>query len=107
MGFADLFYERKQYAAAARLWADALEAEPKRAESRQSPDRYNAVCSLPWPPPGKVRTNLPDDAERAKFRGQALQWLKAEFAAWSRVLDAGPAEMKARSRRPRALEGPH
>ena len=38
----------------------------------------------------------PDDAERAKFRGQALQWLKSELAAWSRVLDSGPAEMKAR-----------
>ncbi len=97
MGFADLFYERKQYAAAARLWAEALEAEPKRAESRQSPDRYNAVCCAALAASGQGQDKPPpDDAERAKFRGQALQWLKAEFAAWSRVLDAGPAEMKAR-----------
>jgi len=96
MGFADLFYDRKQFAAAARIWAEALEADPKLAESRQLQYPYNAACNAALAGSGQGQDEPPpDDAERAKFRGQALRWLTAELAAWSRVLDAGSAEMKA------------
>ena len=37
----------------------------------------------------------PDEAAKPKFRRQALDWLKAELAAWAKVLEGGPAEVKA------------
>jgi hypothetical protein len=59
-------------------------------------DRYNAACNAAQAGCGQGQDKPPpDDAERAKFRGQALQWLKSELAAWSRALDARPAQMKA------------
>jgi serine/threonine-protein kinase len=97
VAFAERFYERKQFAASARVWAEALEADPKGAESRQTQHAYNAACEAALAGSGQGEDKPPpNDAERAKFRGQALLWLTAELAAWSRVLDAGAPEMKAR-----------
>src|SRR5262249_59175234 len=33
-----------------------------------------------------------DDAAKAKLRGQALDWLKAELAAWNKVFTSGPPQ---------------
>jgi hypothetical protein len=35
------------------------------------------------------------NAAKAKLRGQALGWLKAELAAWAKVFETGPAPLKA------------
>jgi hypothetical protein len=32
----------------------------------------------------------PDDGQKARLRGRALVWLKAEVAAWAKVVDSGP-----------------
>jgi hypothetical protein len=34
---------------------------------------------------------LPNNDEKVKLRGQALVWLKADLAAWAKVIDSSPA----------------
>ena len=47
----------------------------------------------PWPGCGQGTDEpKPVDDVRAKLRGQALDWLKAERDAWAKVLDAGDAQ---------------
>src|SRR5262249_35092935 len=35
-----------------------------------------------------------DDRERARLRKQALDWLKADLTAWSKLLDSGPHQAR-------------
>ena len=63
-----------------------------RPEARRRPPgqhRYNAACAAALAAAGQGKDDPPpDDAARAKLRGQALDWLKAERAAWAKLLDA-------------------
>jgi WD40 repeat protein len=80
----------KRYALATRLWAEALASDPKRFDDRQSPHRYNAARGAVLAAAGQGLEEPPlDDAAKAKLRGQALDWLKAERAAWGRFLESG------------------
>jgi serine/threonine-protein kinase len=98
-------YEKKFYAAAARFFDDALEADPKLAEDRQSQYRYNAACAAALaaasgtgPPARKEtsgRTEKPfTDADRAKFRNQARAWLEAELATWTKILGSASSQQR-------------
>ncbi len=91
-----LCYDTKRHAAAARFWAEALQAEPKLADDRQAGYRYNAACAAALAGCGQAADDpKPDAAARARLRGQALDWLKAERAACAKVLDAGDAQARA------------
>jgi tetratricopeptide (TPR) repeat protein len=91
LAFAQMLYDTKQYAAAARLWSEALEADPKLTDNRQAPHRYNAACAAALAAGGTGKDDPPpDDAVKAKLRAQALAWLKAERDAWAGLLDADP-----------------
>ena len=62
---------RADIAAAARLWGEALEADPKLAEDRQAQHRYNAACAAALAaaadrPRRGGREPAPDDAARAE-----------------------------------------
>jgi serine/threonine-protein kinase len=87
--FARICFARKRHAASARLYAKALEADPTLADDRRSPQRrYDAACSAALGGCGKGDDEpRPDEAARARLRRQALDWLKAELAAWGRILD--------------------
>jgi tetratricopeptide (TPR) repeat protein len=88
--FAWLASKRKRYAAAARLSAEALRADPRLADDRRAGHAYNAACSAALAGCGQGKDDPPpDDATRARLRGQALGWLKDELAAWSKLLDGG------------------
>jgi serine/threonine-protein kinase len=69
---------------AARLFADAFAADPALAEDRTHGHRYHAACCA-----ARLGTGRGKDAaalseqERARWRKQALTWLRAELAAWS------------------------
>jgi hypothetical protein len=90
-------YEKTLHAAAARLFAEALANDPKLADNRQAQHAYNAACAAALSGCGHGKDDpRPDDAAKAKLRGQALDWLKAELAAWAKVVDEGSAEMKAK-----------
>jgi serine/threonine-protein kinase len=77
----------KQYAAAARFYAEAFAAEPKLPDKLNT-HRYNAACAaaLAGCGQGKDAGKL-DDKERARLRRQALDWLRADLTAWGRQLD--------------------
>jgi len=90
LAFASMACERGFYAAAARLWAGALEAEPKLGDDRRAQHRYAAACAAALGAAGQGKDDAPlADAARAKLRKQAVDWLKAELDAWARLLDSG------------------
>jgi formylglycine-generating enzyme required for sulfatase activity len=70
-----------------------LQADPKLGDDRKAQHRYNAACAaaLAATQQGKDEPPL-DDAAKAKLRGQALEWLKAELSAWSKALESGPPQ---------------
>jgi eukaryotic-like serine/threonine-protein kinase len=95
LAVAQACYDTKRHAAAARFWAEALAAEPKLADDRRAQHRYNAACAAALAGSGQGTDDpKPDDAARATLRGQALDWLKAERAAWAKVLDSGDAQAR-------------
>jgi hypothetical protein len=84
LAFARIAYGLKKYAFATRLWAEALECDPTIADDRRAQHRYNAARAAARAATGQSPDEPPpDDAARAKFRRQALDWLKAELTAWA------------------------
>jgi serine/threonine-protein kinase len=101
-----------RYYTAARLYAEALESEPALAENLAAECRARAVSGDNQPPGrqdelsmeclypaarcaalaasgiGADAGNL-DEAERARWRKQARDWLRADLRLWSRTLDGG------------------
>ncbi len=95
LALAQRAYDTARFTTAARLWAEALQADPTLAESRRPQHRYDAACAAALAGSGKaIDDPAPDDAARAKLRGQALMWFKSELAAWSRLLQSGTTEAK-------------
>jgi serine/threonine protein kinase/tetratricopeptide (TPR) repeat protein len=82
---------KRLYRTAARFYAEGLAEEPKLADNLEGALRYNAACAaaLAGCGQGDAADNL-DAAERARLRRQALDWLRADFAAWGRLLDKEP-----------------
>jgi hypothetical protein len=88
--------DARRYAAAARFWSEAFAAEPALAADRKAGRRYNAACAAALAASGEGKDEpKPDHAARAKLRRLALDWLQAELATWTKVLDS--AEPKARA----------
>jgi serine/threonine-protein kinase len=86
--FAVLCRSTKRYAAAARLYDDAFAADPKLAEGLGSGRRYNAASYAALAAAGKgIDAPKPDGKGRARLRGQALGWLRADLAAWAKATD--------------------
>ncbi len=93
LDFAQMAYDRKHFAAATRLRAEALESDPKLGNDRQAGHRYNAACAAALVAAGQARDELPpNDATKARLRRQALDWLKAELAAWTKLIETGPPQ---------------
>jgi serine/threonine-protein kinase len=87
---------KKHYAAAIGFYAEAFAADPRLANNLQSQDRYNAACAAALAAAGKGEDAAKLDAkEQARLRQQALAWLQADLAAWTKVAEKGPAKAKA------------
>src|SRR5262249_8795524 len=73
-----------RHAAAARLYADALAAEPKLAADLNQQHRYNAACSAALAGGGRGADagRLPARVLPA-LRRQALRWLRADLEAYA------------------------
>jgi tetratricopeptide (TPR) repeat protein len=84
------------YAAAARLYQDAIGAQPDPVASQVNYVRYYAACAaaLAGGGAGKDAAKL-TAAERAGFRKQALDWLRADLDAWRKLLDKEPDKARA------------
>jgi serine/threonine-protein kinase len=85
------------YAASARFYAAAFAEDPKLAEDRKAPHRYNAACVAALAGCGKgADAGKLDDKERARWRKQAHDWLAADLALWTRSAEKpGPADGEA------------
>jgi serine/threonine protein kinase/tetratricopeptide (TPR) repeat protein len=71
--------------------ADAFAAEPKLAEQH----RDNAACAAALAAADKsAEAGKLDDKERARFRQQALDWLRADLTVYRLLLDKGPDKVR-------------
>jgi tetratricopeptide (TPR) repeat protein/tRNA A-37 threonylcarbamoyl transferase component Bud32 len=89
-------YDKAIYATAASLWADALAADPKLVDDRQAQHRYNAACAAARAGCGQGKDKAIDDTTRSKLRAQAREWLQAEMAASTKLIDSGTAGPRTR-----------
>jgi serine/threonine-protein kinase len=88
--FAQLCAAKRLDATAARLWSEAFAARPGLAEDPMTDARYQAARAAAMAGTGHSRDHPPpDDAARARWRRQALDWLAADLTAFDRRLEAG------------------
>jgi tetratricopeptide (TPR) repeat protein len=81
-GYADLCAWTRRYAAAARLWGEAFEAEAKLADDVKAGRRYQAATAAALAAAGKGRdAGGLEGARKEELRKKALAWLKADLAA--------------------------
>jgi serine/threonine-protein kinase len=89
--FAGIAAGRGLAAGAATLFRRGLEADPSLAKTPLWPYRYNAACAaaLAGTGRGKDAASL-DEAARAAWRRQSLEWLRADLAARRERADSDP-----------------
>ncbi len=115
-------YETKLNGASARLFAEALAADPELVQDHQRQHGYNAACaaalaagaktsptqSSPIKGETKHKKSSPlvgentgggadarlTEADRAKLRSQARAWLAAELKTWSDLLESAKPEQR-------------
>jgi tetratricopeptide (TPR) repeat protein len=86
---------KKQHRAALQLYEQAFAADPKLTGDQPSGPRYNAACAAALAGCGQgENADKLDATERARLRRQALAWLRAEMAAWQRVLEKQPDRVR-------------
>jgi serine/threonine-protein kinase len=87
---------RKRHAAATRLYAEALAAQPRLTDDPGAGHRYHAACAAALAGCGRGEdAGQLDHTERARLRQQALDWLRADLTAWTRVLDKATPQARA------------
>jgi serine/threonine-protein kinase len=75
--------------------ADAFAADPKSADNFAARHRYNAACAAALAGHGAGVDGGPlGSEERARWRDQALQWLRADLQALGQLLESGKPEMR-------------
>jgi Flp pilus assembly protein TadD len=87
---------RRLPAAAARLYREAFAAEPALADDLGAQHRTNAACAAARAAGGQGEDAAGlGEPDRAGWRRQALEWLRADLAAWARKADGGKPEDRA------------
>ena len=87
---AQMCYDKKCYAAAARFWGGALEADPKLGDDLHAGHRYNAACAAALAGSGKAADDPPPDEDaQTGFRAEAREWLRADLALHAKHLNTG------------------
>jgi tetratricopeptide (TPR) repeat protein len=100
VSLAHIAYLTKRCRDSARLYANALRADPGLAEDLKSGHRYDAACSAALAGAGRDEDPSPtDDEERARWRKQAVAWLEADLAARSKQFEGGRPETRATASR--------
>ena len=93
--FAKFCYDRKLHAASARLYAEALQAEPKLADDRRAQHRLQRRLQPPrWPAAVKAKTIL--RPMRPRERSSAARPSAGSRTSWP----PGPGRLTAASPRP-------
>ncbi len=93
IGIAQIAYNKTLYAASTRIWSDVFASNPDLMDNLNASYRYNAACSAALAGYGWTKDDPPpDDEARRAPRSQALEWLKDDLAARSKLLEkANPA----------------
>jgi serine/threonine-protein kinase len=87
------FQEARKSYREAIVWQKKALADPKLAANHRAQRRYNAACAAALAGCGKGKDDPPpEDASKVKLCRQALDWLKADLAAWSKILESGPPQ---------------
>ncbi len=82
---------KKLNRAAADFFAQAFAEQPQLADDLGPQHRYNAACAAALAGCGQGKDADQSDAkERVRLRRQALDWLRADLAAWGRLLEKEP-----------------
>jgi serine/threonine-protein kinase len=89
---------KQQYLGAARVYSHAFAADPKLAEDVTAERRYDAARYAARAATGQGDAAGLDDKERASWRKQALDWLRADLADWSKRLKGGSDDDRALAR---------
>jgi serine/threonine-protein kinase len=93
--FAQMCSDTMYYAAAVRLYAEALESNPGLVRDRAARHCYGAGRAAALAAAGRGNDEPPpDDAQKVTLRGQSLVWLKAELAAWDDAIASGPPQTR-------------
>jgi tetratricopeptide (TPR) repeat protein len=93
--FARMCSDTMHYAAAARLYAEALESDPGLVRDRREVHCYRTACAAALAAAGRGKDEPPpDEGQKVRLRGQALAWLKAELAAWADAIASGPPQTR-------------
>jgi tetratricopeptide (TPR) repeat protein len=91
LDIAQICYRKGLLGASAWFWAKAFRTAPKLADDMQSHRRYDAACAAALAGCGQGKDRPPlDDACRARWRQQALEWLEADLGAWTKTLESSP-----------------
>jgi tetratricopeptide (TPR) repeat protein/serine/threonine protein kinase len=86
---------KQMNAASARFSAEAFADDQKLADNLQARHRYNAACAAALAAAGRGTDAVKlDDAAKAKLRGRALEWLKADLTALGKLLESGPSQVR-------------
>ena len=92
LALAQICYNRKYFAVAARFWARALEADPKLGDDLRAGHRYNAACAVVLAGSGETADGPPPDGEaKTGFRAQARDWLRADLALHAKQISTASA----------------
>ncbi len=94
--FARLAFARDRAEAAARLWTGAFEASPELAADLVAMNRFQAARAAARSGAEGGRDLAGSGAEsRAKWRRQAVEWLRADLAASTAIVDSGTSSQRA------------
>jgi hypothetical protein len=77
--------DRENYAAASHFSAEAFADDAKLADDMESWNRYHAACAAALAGCGQGNdADKLNDKERARLRQQAVAWLRADLAHWTK-----------------------
>jgi hypothetical protein len=80
---------KRLYVAATRFYAEAFANDARLADDLQTSNRYNAACTAALAGCGQGKdANKIDDKERARLRRQAMVWLRADLAHWTKQAES-------------------
>jgi serine/threonine-protein kinase len=97
LGLAAVCYIKHLYYAAARLYADAIAADPKVTVDLSTGDGYDAACAAVAAAAGQGEdATALDDKEKSRLRGLALDWHQTRLKAMARLLQSDQSFDRAR-----------
>jgi len=87
---AELCFVNEHYAAASRLYAEALGAQPQLTEDLRAGQRFNAARAAALAGCGRGDNAIElTESEKKQLREQAREYLKLDLAAWDNKLHTG------------------